>query len=701
MAVATMLNRPLAVTTVLKKSPVTGKDPFTIRQFVADESISQLFQASVDVVADKGVDFTFDQLLGTPVLVELAAPRNAVRFFHGICRRVSQSGSDNNFNHYRLEIVPQAWLLTKKTQSRIVQQMTVPDILKKVFTGLDPSPAFELSKFEPRDYCVQYHETDWAFASRLMEEEGIYYFFRHTDKGHQLVLANSADSHKDVPFAPRITFKTASQTAAQDEDFITEFAKTQEIVSGKVTLWDHQFELAHKHLEADQQVQESVQVGQATHKLKFGENGKLEIYNYPGEYAERFDGVGPGGVDRPDDLQKLFEDNKRTAGIRMQQEAIRAVEIRGTSTARQLIPGFKFTVATQANDPLSRGLKAEGTYVVVSVNHFATMPDGQRSGAGEAFRYTNTFTAIPIGLPFRPLRTTPKPRVPGTQTAVVCGPKGEEIFTDKYGRVKVQFHWDREGKYDADSSCWVRVATFWAGRKWGAVHIPRIGQEVVVDFLEGDPDRPIVVGSVCNSDLMPPYKLPENKTQSGVKSNSSPGGQGSNEIRFEDKKGHEDIYVHAQRTLNTVVEASESRVVGWSRTTSIHKGEKLTIDEVGRETVITKGDETLTLKDGTRNVMLSHGDEYLTVKDGLRNVEVLHGDDKLLVQDGKAVRSVPNGQDTVVAKQIYMFGTDCISLNVGNSSIEITPDQIRINSPTVVCVGGKGVKITGKVIDLN
>ncbi|HEY1377966.1 MAG TPA: type VI secretion system tip protein TssI/VgrG, partial [Gemmataceae bacterium] len=441
---------------------------------------------------------------------------------------------------------------------RIFQQTTVPDILKKVLAGLDPAPAFELGQFEPRDYCVQYHETDWNFAARLMEEEGIYFFFRHTDKGHQLVLANSPASHQDVPFAPRITFKTVSQAAAQDEDFVSEFGKAQEVTSGKVTLWDHNFELPHKHLEAGQQVQESVPVGQATHKLKFGDNGKLEVYEWPGEYAERFDGVGPGGVDRPADLQKLFADNKRTAGIRMQQEAARAVEVHGVSTCRQLVPGFKFTVTTPATDPLSRALKADGAYVVTAVTHTAEMPADERSG-GAPFRYSNRFTAIPIGLPFRPPRITPRPVVPGSQTAVVTGPKGQEVFTDKYGRVKVQFHWDREGKRDAGSSCWVRVATTWAGRHWGAVHVPRVGQEVVVDFLEGDPDRPIIVGSVYNPDQMPPYKLPENATRSGVKSNTSPGGQGFNEIRFEDKKGHEQVFVHAQC-------AFDQRVNGQSRT---------------------------------------------------------------------------------------------------------------------------------------
>jgi type VI secretion system secreted protein VgrG len=717
---ATLISQPLAITTALDKGSPPGVRKFVAREFHAEEAISRLFRATVDVVTDKLFDLSFDQLLGSAMLVELPGPKNrGTRYFHGICHRISQSDGDANHNHFRFELVPRVWLLTKRSQSRIFQQTKVPDILSQVLAGMDFAmvPA-DLGKFELRDYCVQYRETDWDFAARLMEDEGIFFFFRHSADGHQLVLANSPGAHQDVPFSPRITLKSASQAAAEEEDFVTKFDKAQEISTGKVTLWDHNFELPHKHLEAEQQIQESVPVGLATHKLKFGENGKLEMYDWPGLYAERFDGVSPGGADRPADLQKIFEDNQRTAGIRMQQAAARALEIRGASTARQLIPGFKFTLTTLPGDPLGRGLKADGVYVVTSVEQTAHLPDPNRSGAGQGFRYANTFTAIPIGLPFRPMRATPRPVVPGSQTAVVCGPKGQEIFTDKYGRVKVQFHWDREGKYDASSSCWVRVATYWAGRQWGAVHIPRIGQEVIVDFLEGDPDRPIIVGSVYNADQMPPYKLPENQTRSGIKSNSSLGGHGSNEIHFEDKKGHEDIYVHAQRTLNTVVEASESRAVGWSRTTTVHKGEKLTVDEVGRETVIKKGPETLKVEDGKREVWVSdsdalwvqggdairqvdQGNDTLVVKskDAIRQID--QGNDLLTVKTGEAWRRVPNGDYTVLAKKIYLLGKEKILLKVGNSSIEITPDQITINSQAVLIDGGRSVKVNAEGIDLN
>ncbi|HEY1379098.1 MAG TPA: type VI secretion system tip protein TssI/VgrG, partial [Gemmataceae bacterium] len=567
-AVATAA-RPIAVTTILDTP--SGPPTFIPRAFEAREAISQLFHAVLDVVVDRRAKFTFDQLLGSPVVVDLADSQfRNTRFFHGLCRQVRQRGGDATFDYYAFDLVPQAWLLTKRTQSRIFQQTTVPDILRKVLGGLDPAPSVELSGFQPRDYCVQYQEPDWDFACRLMEEEGIFYYFRHGAAGHKLVIGNSPGSHKDVPFNQQITLRASSSPAA-GEDAITDFDKAQRVVSGRVTLWDHSFELPHKHLEAERKILPKVAVGRATHQLQYGDNWRWEIYTYPGGYADRFDGVTPGGGDRSADLRKIFEDNQRTADIRMEQEAATAVEVRGASTCRQLTPGCTFTLVTPPGDTVAAGLKADGAYVVTSVSHSAASPAGQRSGTTEPFRYRNTFTAIPTGLPYRPPRVTPRPRVPGSQTAVVVGPKGQEIFTDKYGRVKVQFHWDREGKYDGGSSCWVRVATSWAGRRWGTTHVPRIGQEVVVDFLEGDPDRPIIVGSVYNADQMPPYlgDGPDGRHQndpkvSGVKSNSTPDGKGYNELRFDDTKGKEQVFLHAQGSHDLRVNASSMTSVGGS-----------------------------------------------------------------------------------------------------------------------------------------
>ena len=483
-------DRPLTIDTPLPK------DTVLLKGLSGREGVSQLFGFEFDLLADNRVDVAFDKLLGQKVTAHLALQKGK-RHFNGRCVRISQGERDareKTFTSYRMQIVPDFWMLTRKAQSRIFQQMSVPDILKKVLVGFDV--AYEIQgTFHPRDFCVQYRETDFNFACRLMEEEGIYYFFKHEDGTHTMVVANTPQSHSDVPGPTQIIYEDVAG-GFREEDRIYDWEKVQEWRSGKYTLWDHTFELPHKHLETEKLIQETVTVGKVSHKLKVSGNDKFEIYDWPGQYAQRFDGVNPGGGDRPGDLQHIFEDNKRTVEIRMQEEALGSLVIRGRSNCRHFMAGHKFS--------LIRHFSGEGgPYVLTSVLHSARGGDF-RDGNTEEFQYRNEFTCIPQALPFRPPRVTPKPVVHGTQSAVVVGPKGEEIFTDKYGRVKVQFHWDREGKHDTDSSCWIRVATASAGRMWGSIHIPRIGQEVTVDFLEGDPDQPIIVGSIYNADMMPP-----------------------------------------------------------------------------------------------------------------------------------------------------------------------------------------------------
>jgi type VI secretion system secreted protein VgrG len=404
-----------------------------------------------------------------------------------------------------------------------------------------------------------------------MEEEGIYYFFKHTANSHQMIVANTPQSHSDLPGKSKITYEDV-EGGSRDEDRIYDWEKVQEWRSGKYTLWDHSFELPHKHLEAEANIQDSVQVGKANHKLKVGGNDKFEIYDYPGEYAQRFDGVDRGGGDRAGDLQKIFEDNRRTTDIRIQEESVPGLVIQGSSNCRHLVSGYKFT--------LQRHFNADGQYVLTSVTHSARQGGDYRSNADEAFHYSNTFTCIPLAMRFRPQRLTPKPVVQGTQTAIVVGPKGEEIFTDKYGRVKVQFHWDRQGKNNEESSCWVRVGTLWAGKQWGVIHIPRIDQEVIVDFLEGDPDQPIIIGSVYNAREMPPYKLPDEKTKSTIKTRSSLKGSADNynEIRFEDKKGSEQIFINAEKDMDTRVEHDDRQIVMNDRHMIVNHDQREQID---------------------------------------------------------------------------------------------------------------------------
>ena len=557
----TQENRLIQITTPL------GKDVLLLAGFSGQEAISSLFQFHLDLLAENRQNIAFDKLLGQKVAILVMLPNDEKRYFHGILSGFSQGGRDQLFTKYRAEMVPQFWLLTRNVQSRIFQSMTVPDILKEVLDGLDLSWEIQ-GTFQPRDYCTQYRESDFQFASRLMEEEGLYYFFKHTADSHKMVIADTPQSHTDLSGDPKIIYDELGG-GTRDEERIYRWEKLQELRSGKYTLWDHCFELPKKHLEAEKTIVETIQAGKVTHKLKVGGNDKLEIYDYPGAYAQRFDGVDPGGGDRADDLQKIFTDNQRTAGIRMQQEALPSVVITGASNCRQFTTGYKFS--------LTRHFNADGQYVITSCSHVAQhgFDVGKGTDASNS-HYSNVFTCIPFALPFRPLRVTARPFVRGSHTATVVGPSGEEIFTDKYSRVKVQFHWDRQGKNDADSSCWVRVGTPWAGNQWGLIHIPRIGQEVIVDFLEGDPDQPIVVGSVYNADQMPPYKLPDNKTLSGVRSRSSLQGSTDNfnEIRFEDKKGSEQLIIHAEKDMLESVENDTQEYVGDNRFLKVGNDQK-------------------------------------------------------------------------------------------------------------------------------
>jgi type VI secretion system secreted protein VgrG len=552
MPVNTQAVRPLRVTTPL------GPDALLLVGLSGHEAISRLFHFRLDVLAENETAVPFEQLLGQKVTVELGFPDEDVRYLSGICPRIGQAGRDQTFTSYHLEIVPQLWFLTRIAQSRIFQQLPVPEILTQVLKGLDVE--FQLTgQYEPRDYCVQYRETDFNFASRLMEEEGIFYFFRHSARGHTLVVADAPGSFPELP--EPLIFDEAFTGGNRDEERIGAWEKVQELRSGKVTLWDHCFELPHKHLESQKTIQDSVAAGQVTHKLKISGSDKLELYDYPGEYAQRFDGVNPGGGDRAGDPQKISPDGSRTVGLRMQEEAAAGLVLRGAGNVRALSSGSKFT--------LQRHFNANGTYLLTGVEHTARLTADYRSGDPDPYHYSAGFTCIPAALPFRPARATPRPFVQGTQTAVVVGPPGEEIFTDKYGRVKVQFHWDRQGQYNANSSCWVRVGQVWAGRRWGASSWPRIGQEVIVAFEEGDPDRPIIIGSVYNADQMPPYlgqgpdgKHPNDNKLSGIKSNTTKGGAGYNEWRFDDTQGQEQFFLHAQKNMDIrVLNDSMERVL--------------------------------------------------------------------------------------------------------------------------------------------
>ena len=553
--------RFLTVTTPL------GPDALLAVGLEGTEALSQLFAFRLDLIAENTTTVPFDAVLGRAMTAALRLEDGSSRYFSGICARLSRGRRDEQFTAYRAEVMPEAWLLTRRSRCRVFQQTAVPEILRQVFAGLDA--AFELSDtYRPRDYCVQYRETDFDFAARLMEDEGISYYFRHGPAGSTLVLADGSRGFPEVPGASRVAFDPVAGGSRPD-DRVWSWETSQEVRPARVVLRDHHFQLAQPIVERDRSVEGRVTVGRQSYALAAGDPSRLELYDFPGGFAHRLDGVGPGGGDRADDLGRVADEGSRAAGLRAEQEAFGGLIANGEGSCRRFTAGHAFR--------LERHGDADGAYLLTSVHHEVRFAGHYQSGQGGPSLYTNTFECTPPGLPVRPARRTPRPCVPGPQTGLVVGPQGEEIFTDKYGRVKVQFHWDRQGKLDANSSCWVRVGTLWAGTQWGTIHIPRIGQEVIVEFEEGDPDRPIITGSVYNAKMMPPYKLPDLKTKSIIKSNSTIGGtpDEANELTFEDKKGSEGVYFYAQKDFHRVVKNDDDLQVGHAQTISVENSIKM------------------------------------------------------------------------------------------------------------------------------
>jgi type VI secretion system secreted protein VgrG len=448
---------------------------------------------------------------------------------------------------------PWLWFLTRCADCRIFQQKKVPDIIKEVFGdhGFTDYEESLSGTYRTWDYCVQYRETDFNFVSRLMEQEGIYYYFKHEIDKHTLVLADSVGSHEAFAGYEKLPYFPPDEQALRERDHIYDWNISQEVQPGVYALTDFDFTRPKANLE----VKASIKREHA--------RSSMEIYDYPGEYLQTGDGE-TYVRSRIEELQAEHE------------------QVQGQGNARGLSVGRLFELTDYLREDQNR------EYLIVSATHQVesdAYSSGSGSGAGEV--YSCSFTAMPSKQPFRPARTTPKPMVQGLQTAIVVGPSGDEIYTDNYGRVKVSFHWDRYSKSDENSSCWVRVAQVWAGTKWGGIQIPRIGQEVIIEFLEGDPDHPMITGRVYNNDNMPPYDLPANATQSGIKSRSSKGGSADNfnQLRFEDKKGAEEINLHGEKDWTITIKNDKNQSVGNNETLSVGNNRDKSVGNDQSETI--------------------------------------------------------------------------------------------------------------------
>jgi len=652
-----------------------GKVDFVLHSFRGKESLSRPFAFVLDVSSD-ALDIGAKDVVGSPVGFRLEddgknppPQKTPAREFHGIVREVRSGRFAGQRRFYTLVVVPWLWQLGQRSDCRIFQNKSVKDVVKAVFEHYSHA-SFDLSKlgeYPQFEYCVQYRETDLQFVSRLLEEAGIFYFFDFT-KGHKLILADGN---------PAQTSRTVQQSSSSlGEQQVFQWSKRLSHVPGLASLRDYNYEKPAESLNA-----------QVKSKVKFPGIEKYEIYDYPGRY---------GTVKR----------GKEIVEIRIQEAETRHCLVDGTSNNDSFTAGSRFKIKEHED---SREKDKE--YLLTSVEHSAenlSFPSRPRLG------YINSFRCIPKEVNFRPPRITPRPIVNGPQTAQVVGKSADEIHADESGRVKVKFHWDRDEKKDENSSCWVRVGQILAGKGWGSFWIPRIGQEVIVEFLEGDPDRPLVVGAVYNGNNTPPCDLAKSKTQTLLKSLSSKGGKPSenfNELRLEDEKGKEYVYLHAERDLVRVVEnddrltvgdvgkddeladkggtlkppkdgkGSQTIVVAKDRTVTVKKGNRKTVVEKGTDELIVEGDRTITVNAGDHERVLKKGADTLTVEQG-RTVTLKKGNEKITLQMGNHTLTIQKGKSTTDAK----LG---IELKVGANGIKITPSGVTIT--------GTMVKIDAKV----
>jgi type VI secretion system secreted protein VgrG len=503
-----------------------GEDVLLLAGLSGHEAISRLFSFHLDLLTEHGpIDFT--QIIGKNVTISVAQSDNTARYFNGMVSHFAQSGSDTNFIHYQMEVVPWTWTLTRYADCKIFHNKKVSDIIEQVFQdrGFTDYKLSLNGSYTPLEYCVQYRETDFNFISRLMEQNGIFYFFQHAMGKHTMVIADSSSIHEPCPGQESAGYNLVGGGLDAD-DVVNSWNIEQELRTGKYTLTDYNFKTPSASLLASEPTIVSV-----------GGNAGFEIFDHPGEYATRGDGT-------------------TFAKLRMQEEEAGHLVAHGSSVCRAFTTGYKFDLADHYQDSMNT------SYVLTEIQHIASVGGTYSGSSSGSDSYSNHFTCIPESVPFRPARLTPKPFVQGPQTAVVIGKAsysdtsgddgggdGEEIWVDTFGRVIVRFPWDRAGA----CSCRLRVSQDWAGQGWGAITIPRVGQEVIVSFLEGDPDRPIITGRVYNANQTVPYPLPDNQTRSTFKTRSSEGGGADNynELRFEDKTGSEQIFLRGEKDFDT------------------------------------------------------------------------------------------------------------------------------------------------------
>ncbi|MEM9343574.1 MAG: type VI secretion system tip protein TssI/VgrG [Pseudomonadota bacterium] len=547
-------------------------------------------------------------------------------------------GLSEGYAHFRIIIRPWFWFLTRTNDCRIYQEMKTQQIVEDIFSENGFSDyEFKLSEsYEERVYCVQFRESDYAFISRLLEEEGICFFFDYSGTVEKLILTDNEGGFSAIKGESELAFSYREEDYRRRDDHIFEWTSGERVTRGVMSLDDYDFE----NSTADLFVTQSIEKGEHGHK-------SYEIYDTPGRYRQ--DSLG-----------------ETRARVRMEAEAIRHRVSQGAGNARTVAAGYTFSLKEHEREQNNieylitkavHKLQVETDYEDADTN-----TDDSRIGTRHEFdednkdTYRCEFGVVPKAEPYRPPLKTPWPEIPGLQTAEVVGPDGEEIYTDEYGRIKVQFHWDRLGEKDDASSCWVRTVMPWTGKNWGSIFIPRIGMEVVIQFEDGDPDRPICTGMLYNNTNMPPYDLPDNKTQSGIKTDSSKGSDGFNELMFEDLKGEELVRFQAEKDYEGIIKNNSTVTIG------VEKEDAGDLTETIQNNVtrnIVKGDHTFTIETGSE-VKSIKTDKTETIETGDHATTVRMGDLTVDVSLGK----------------IHMTAMQEILLTVGASSIKI--DQMGV-----------------------
>lgn len=605
---------------MLKLATTLGPDVLTPAWMSADETISRPYSVRVEAVS---TDHSIDpqKMLGTAMSLRIKRKDYPARFFHGICNQFSVVGmTEREQCTYTMEFVPSLWFMSETSDCRVFQNKTVQDILQTLFDDNAVSPVqFKLygDPLPQREYTVQFNETDLEFAQRIMEEDGLYYFFIHEEGSHTLVVCNGNAGFPAIPEG-----SVDVRPDLQSREHLSAWHERGHPASGEVTLRDYKFQTPTDTLEQ-----------QEVTRLKAAGKERRKVFRWPGEHLTASEG-------------------RRRARLRMEAAEAEARLFEGSGQHDGFVAGGKFDNS--------------GSYVVHSVMHRAS-DESWRAG-GERADYSNSFVAFPADVPWRQTQERQKPRMPGLLTAVVVGPSGEEIYTDGdgYGRIKVQFPWDREGKKNENSSLWVRVVQPWADKGFGAFFLPRIGSEVAVAFFDGDPDRPVVVGALYNGDNMPPFEQPGRKTVTGIRTRSSPGGGSDdyNELSFDDRAGNEKVYVRAQKDMLVEVKNDQTLKILNCRIKEVKVDETVKID----------GKQSFTIK-GDRTAEITQGNEKLTVKSG--NISTTASMGKI---DQEAMQS--------------------IELKVGSNSIRIDQTGITIKGMMVKLEGTMQASVKGLMTEV-